>query len=288
MRTPSLAGNLPALRTVLRATRSANLATSAVLAAALHAASALASAPPADPGDAPASGAAAAQDHRIPEPAVPESLAGKGAVYHTISGKQAQVTFTSDAPLQNIVGKSNAVVGYAVAGPAESPATLAGGRWLLPVKSLATGIPLRDEHLAGDHWLDAEHHPNIEFTLEKVEDIAPLKSGADFSTVTATLVGTMELHGVQKPFRVEKAKLSFLKASERTASIAPGDLLFIQCAYEVKLSDFGIANGDVPGKVSDSIKLDQTLRLTTATLQPTGKQSEGAADGKADTPKKAP
>lgn len=215
---------------------------------------------------------------RVDEPPVPAELAKQGTVYHTISGRHAQVTFTSDAPLQNIVGKSNAVVGYAVSGAADAPAKLAGARWLLPVASLATGIPLRDEHLAGDHWLDAAEFPTIGFSLEKVEDIAATKSGADFASFTATLVGTMEMHGVKKPMRVEKAKLSFLKASERTASIAPGDLLFIQCTYEVKLSDFGVVNGDVPGKVADAIRLDQILRLTTATVAP-GTERVGDAEG---------
>jgi polyisoprenoid-binding protein YceI len=224
---------------------------------------------------------------RLEEPALPAELAGKGTVYHTISGRQAQVTFTSDAPLQDIVGKSNAVVGYAVAGPVGAPAALAGGRWLLPVASLATGIPLRDEHLAGDHWLDAGKHAAIEFALEKVEDIAQVKAGADFTTWTATLVGTMELHGVKKAFRVEKAKLSFLSASERTAKIAPGDLLFIQCAYEVKLSDFGVTNGDIPGKVADEIKLDQMLRLSTVAVEP-GKESVDAAAGENSKPASAP
>ena len=229
----------------------------------------------------PAQAVDAAPPARVDEPSVPPELATRGTVYHTISGRQAQVTFTSDAPLQNIVGKSNAVVGYAVAGAADAPAKLVGARWLLPVASLATGIPLRDEHLAGDRWLDAAKFPSIEFSLEKVEDIAATKSGADFASFTATLVGTMEVHGVKKPMRVEKAKLSFLRASERTASIAPGDLLFIQCAYEVKLSDFGVANGDVPGKVADAIKLDQILRLSTVAVAPGGESVKPAAEPEA-------
>lgn len=199
---------------------------------------------------------------RVDEPAVPAEIAARGVTYHTIAGQQAQVTFTSDAPLQDIVGKSNAVVGWAVVAPGDTPSPVAG-RWLLPVASLATGIPLRDEHLAGDHWLDAAAHPVIAFELERTDDVVTVKTGADFITVTATLVGTLEMHGVRRPLRVEKAKLSFLKASERTRTIAPGDLVFIQCGYDVKLSDFGVVNGDVPGKVSDTIRLDQILRLTT-------------------------
>jgi hypothetical protein len=87
----------------------------------------------------------------------------------------------------------------------------------------------------------------------------------------------MEMHGVRKPLRVEKAKISFLKASERTASIAPGDLVFIQCSYEVKLSDFGIQNQDVPGKVADAIRLDQMLRLSTVKVEPGKEKVEGNA-----------
>ena len=172
------------------------------------------------------------------------------------------MTFTSDAPLQDIVGKSNAVVGWAVVATGGSP-SLVAGRWLLPVASLATGIPLRDEHLAGEHWLDAAEHPVIAFELERTEEVVTVKTGADFATVNATLVGTLEMHGTRRPLRVEKAKLSFLTASDRTKAIAPGNLVFIQCGYEVKLSDFGVVNGDVPGKVSDTIRLDQLLRLTT-------------------------
>lgn len=199
---------------------------------------------------------------RVDEPAIPADLAARGVAYHTISGQQAQVTFTSDAPLQDIVGKSNAVVGWVVVAPGDAP-SLVAGRWLLPVASLATGIPLRDEHLAGDHWLDAAAHPVIAFELERTEDVVTVKTGTDFNTVTATLVGTLEMHGMRRPLRVEKAKLSFLEASDRTKAIAPGDLVFIQCAYDVKLSEFGVVNGDVPGKVADTIRLDQILRLTT-------------------------
>lgn len=205
---------------------------------------------------------------RVEEPAVPDVLAARGVVYHTISGRQAQITFTSDAPLQDIVGKSNAVVGYAIAGPKDAPAALAGGRWLLPVASLATGIPLRDAHLAGEHWLDAAKHPLVEFVLERTEDIERVKSGDGFSTWSATLVGTMTMHGVRRPCRVEKAKLSFLDASERTQQIAPGDLFFLQCSYEVRLSDFGVVNGDVPGKVADTIRIAQMLRLSTGLVTP--------------------
>lgn len=196
------------------------------------------------------------------EPPVPAELAARGAVYHTISGKQTQVTFTSRAPLENIVGKSNRVVGYAVAGPADHPTGLVGASWLLPVESLATGLPLRDDHLAHE-WLEAQEYPNIRFDLTDTEAVELVKEGEGFSTWSMTLMGEMSLHGVTKAIRVPDTKVSFLAASDKTASIAPGDLCFVKCDYTIRMSDFGIHHKDVPDKVSDEIRLVQMLRLST-------------------------
>lgn len=198
------------------------------------------------------------------EPPVPQELADAGTVYHTLTGREAQVTFTSDAPLENVVGKSNRIAGYAVAGPTGHPAELAGARWVLPVASLATGIPLRDEHLAGGDWLDAKNFPTIEFKLTGTEDAELIKSGDGFSTWAVTLIGEMTIHGVTRKIRIEDSRVSLLDESPKTGAIARGDLMFIKSAYIVRLSDYGITNSDIGGgKVSDDIKLSQLLRLST-------------------------
>lgn len=197
-------------------------------------------------------------------PQPPEEAAALGAVYRTIVGREAQVTFTSDAPLEDIVGKSNEVAGYAIVGPGEGPPSIVKAEWALPVGSLATGIPLRDEHMLSKEWLDAESFADIRFVLSALEDVSAIKQAEGFSTWSATLVGEMTLHGVTRTMRVPDARLSFLKESERTRSIAPGDLMLLKCDYEVRLSDYGVQHKDVPDKVSDSIKLSQLIRLTTA------------------------
>lgn len=74
-----------------------------------------------------------------PEPSTP--LPEGAALYHTLAGRDAQVVFTTDVPLEKIVGKSNEVVGYAIVGPKDAPRKAVGAEWLLPIKSLATGIP---------------------------------------------------------------------------------------------------------------------------------------------------
>lgn len=235
----------------------------------------------------PAPEPSASHRDRIAEPPLPDELRDAGTVYHTISGDQTQVTFTSNGQLQQIVGKSNAVVGYAVAGAVDAPAKLAGARWLLPVESLATGIPLRDDHLA-HKWLRADEHPTIDFTLTSTEDIEPVKSGPGYSTWSLTLVGRMTIRGETRVIRVTDAKLSFLKESESTAKVAPGDLCFLKCEYRLKLSDFGIHDPDVPSKVSDEIGLVQLLRMTTIARRPSGEEPQrqgpagtGAREGSA-------
>lgn len=202
-------------------------------------------------------------DGRVGEPTPPANLPADAKVYCTLHHREAQVTFTSDAPLERIVGKSNEVTGCATQGPADNPAKLAAATWSLPVKSLATGLPLRDEHIGARDWLDSEAHPTISFALTAVEDIREVKRGEGFSTWSCTLVGTLTMHGVSRELKVADTRLTFMAASERTAAIAPGDLCFLKCDYSVKLSDFGVKNGDVPSKVSDTVAISQLLRMTT-------------------------
>ena len=229
---------------------------------------------PVEPGTQPADPVA------VKEPAPPESLPPGSVVYHTLTGRDAQVIFTSDAPLEKIIGKSNAVVGFAVAGLGEQPAKLLCATWILPVKSLATGIPLRDDHMLGKDWLDADAHPNIEFVLSRVDDIKEIKRDEGFTTWSATLVGTMSLHGISRELRVADARLSFFRESARTLAIAPGNLMFLKCEYTINLSDFGIRHSDVPKKVSDVVTLSQMLRLSSASPEAISEAAKNAAAAK--------
>jgi polyisoprenoid-binding protein YceI len=224
-----------------------------------------------------------------PEPTTP--LPEGATLYHTLTGRDAQVIFTSDAPLEKIIGKSNAVAGFAVPGIRDNPANLAQAKWVLPVRSLATGIPLRDQHLAGKDWLDADAATNIQFVLSRVTDIKEVKRGDGFSTWSATLVGEMSIHATVHEVTVKDARLTFFQGSAKTKSIAPGDLFFLKCDYTVKLSDFGIHNADVPSKVSDTVTIAQTLRLSNAppeTIKASQKEATKPATGQEDGKPKPP
>lgn len=194
---------------------------------------------------------------------VPSELADTGTVYYALTGRDRQVYFESDAPLEKIKGQSNRVIGFAVAGPESSPAALPGGEWHLPVESMKTGIALRDEHLASSAWFDAEAYPDIVFQLTEVEDIEPGKSGPGYTSYKATLVGDITLHGVTRPIRIEGATITFLAASDKTARIAKGDLLAIRTKYSVTLSDHEVSHPQIGKKVADEVAITTTLYLST-------------------------
>lgn len=187
---------------------------------------------------------------------IPSEHADQGTVYHTLTQRDRQIYFESNAPLENIKGQSNRVIGYAVAG---DDGALAIGEWHLPVESIRTGIDLRDEHLAGGDWLDAKKHPNIVFQLEETRDLKLTKEATGFKTYTATLVGEFTIHGVTQPVTIEDASISYMTESDRTQKIAPGDLMAIRAKYEVKLSDFGVTNSVIGDKVANNIKIDTVL-----------------------------
>lgn len=191
---------------------------------------------------------------------VPGDVPEGGVVYYALTGGERQVYFTSDAPLEDITGQSNQVIGYAVASEAGRSLT---GEWHLPVTSMVTGIELRDEHMAGPDWLDAASHPNIVFQLESVEDAELARETSAFRTYNVTLVGDMTIHGVTQPIFIPDATITFLSESEQTRSVAQGDLMAIRARYSVTLSDHEVSHPVIGDKVANEIEIDTALYLST-------------------------
>ncbi len=122
------------------------------------------------------------------------------------------ITFTSQAPLEDIVGTTNKIGGYVVFDPAD-PAKGGHGEFIVPVASLNSGIPLRDEHLQSAMWLDAETHPNITFRVDETRQIALIKEANNFKTYDVLLVGRFTLHGLTNKIEVP-GRVTYLKESE--------------------------------------------------------------------------
>lgn len=199
---------------------------------------------------------------------VPDAQAAMGTVYYVHPGKDAQVTFTSDAPLEHIKGTNNNVVGYFVFGgkPDGSGFDIKAGVFRLPVKAFDTGIPMRNEHLAGDRWMNAQSYPDVVFVVTNARNAALAKEGEGFKTYSVDLVGNMTVKGTTKSMTVP-ARITIMPESEKTSVRAPGNLAAVRANFPVKLSDFKIAEGDpamASGKIADELALEVFLLLSTA------------------------
>lgn len=224
-------------------------------------------------------------------PAVPPDLKAKGKVYHALPGRERQVRFVSDAPFEKINGHSNAVVGYAVAGPDDNPSMLAGGEWRLPVASLRTGNTSRDEHLRDAEWLDAAKFPDITFKLKSIKDARSLDEDKNpvIRAYAATLVGDMTIHGVTKEMSIP-ATMRWRSASDATARLAAGDFLVLSCSYAVRLSDFGVRHDviAVKKKVAEVIQIETQLLLTTVPPEEQPTRAENSKPTPQGTPPALP
>jgi polyisoprenoid-binding protein YceI len=195
---------------------------------------------------------------------VPEEEAAKGKVYYVLPGKDAQVTFTSDAPLEHIKGTSNQVVGYVVVAEKEGQEgfDIVSGAFRLPVKSLDTGIPLRNEHLQGERWLNVADHPDISYKITNVTKPSEVKKDDAFTTYGARIVGEMTVNGQEKKLSAG-ARITRMPASEKTRARAPGDLMAIRCSFKVELSDYGMDAATAGDKIANEIEIDTFLMLST-------------------------
>lgn len=177
------------------------------------------------------------------------------------------ITFKSEAPLEDIVGTTNKVTGYVTFNPDE-PTSNGMAEFTVPVSSLNSGIPLRDEHIRSAGWLNAEAYPDIRLKLDRVVDAELLRETEASRTFELTVSGELTLHGITRPVEME-ARLSYLPESEKTRTRLPGNLLAVRTGFTVKLADFGITGPEgmeiIGAKVSETIDIEVSLFASTVT-----------------------
>lgn len=171
------------------------------------------------------------------------------------------VTFTSTAPLEDMVGRSNEISGYLVFDPM-NPKKGGHGELTVSVASLNTGIPLRDEHLRSSGWLNAEEYPEIKLAITGIKKVKEVKATEDAMTYDITIVGDFSLHGKTRQIEFP-GRITYLKESEATQKKLPGNLLAARAGFDVKLKDYGItgpAGMDLIGsKVGETISVEVSL-----------------------------
>jgi len=192
---------------------------------------------------------------------VPSQHRAMGKVYHVITGRDRQIFFESDAPLEKIKGQSNDVIGYAVMSES-NPGQVVAGQWNLPVESMKTGIKLRDEHLAGKDWFDAESHPFIIVQLRDFQDRTQTKSTSSFTTYSGTVLADLTMHGVTRTITIPDSTVTVMPESDATRSVARGDLLALRSSFSVELADYEISHPTVGQKVANEVAIDVSLFLS--------------------------
>lgn len=204
---------------------------------------------------------------------IPPEQGAAGTPYHAIPGRERQVSFVSDTPLETVEGHTRSIVGYAIAGPAENLAALRAGAWAMPVRSLKTGLANRDKHIAEPGWLDADRFPDVTFRLLRTRDVKQVKPGVH----DAVLVGQFSVRGVTRAVEVP-ARITLLPSSDATRAVVAGDLMRIAATFRIRLSDYAVKNDviSVRKKFADEITITTDLVLSTV---PPEQQPEAGAAG---------
>lgn len=164
-----------------------------------------------------------------------------------VSGNQIQ--FSSSTPLENINGTAENISGSIIFDLSDFQKTLKG-KLMVPVKSINTGIDLRNKHLQSSNWLNESKYPYISFEVISVSELKQIMDNKLAFKVT----GNFTMHGVTLKLLAD-AEAVYLTESEQTAGRAPGDLLGISASFTLKLSDFKVDNSLIGNKVAEDINL---------------------------------
>jgi polyisoprenoid-binding protein YceI len=180
------------------------------------------------------------------------------------TGRNA-ITFKSEAPLEDIVGTTNQITGYINFNP-DNPTSDGFTELTVPVASLNTGIPLRDEHMRSPGWLNADANPNIMLNLKSVKKAEMVKEMDNARTYELIVTGDFTLNGITKSIEFS-ARVTFLSENEMTKMRLPGNLLAVRAGFSVPLADYNITGPEnmpiIGSKVSEEIEVSVNIMGTT-------------------------
>jgi len=191
-----------------------------------------------------------AQSNTAGHVALDVKASGLKTFYVDDQSGSSQVSFTSQAPIEDFTGVCNKVRGECKFDPRAVESFV--GTFSIRVEDLKSGVELRDTHMRGKDWLDGASFPDIVVEISRVEDA--VKAAAN--TASLTLVGTCSFHGKTNPVRIS-GTLAYLDETPRTQQKVKGDLVRLRVEFKVKLSDYGVtgpSGSDTIGlKVADEL-----------------------------------
>jgi polyisoprenoid-binding protein YceI len=168
------------------------------------------------------------------------------------------VEFRASAPMEEIVGTTNEIVGLVRIDPGavRGPGTQA--RFDVDLTTIKTGIAMRDGSVMKS--LGAGSQPKATFTLTRVKS-----SSADMMTPNATVnivaQGTFSLHGVTKTIEVS-AQITYIPRGGPFSQMRPGNFVRMVAAFDIKLADYQV---DRSGPVL-VLQVGETAHVTISAL----------------------
>lgn len=153
-------------------------------------------------------------------------------------GNRNVAQFVSKAPIENVVGTTNQVTGFVTFDPADlsKPVT---AKVTVDLRTVDTGIKLRNEHMNSPDYLHTEMHPLAVCELNALIK-APSKQLQEGESIAVTINGRITIHGVTREVTVT-GKASYFKENPDLAKMGyPGDMFNFDGQFTVKLADFNI------------------------------------------------
>lgn len=165
-----------------------------------------------------------------------------------VDDSRSSLTFTSEAPAEKIIGTSEEISGE-IQWNSDSPDE-STGRIQFPVSSMNTGNSLRDRHLQGDDWLNADENPHVTFELKSLREVEQERDD-DRINITATAVGEVTLNGVTNE---ESAQVTIAVLPEQKVAR-------IQPTFEFSLSDYDVegTRGTIGREVGSTIEIEALI-----------------------------
>lgn len=152
------------------------------------------------------------------------------------------VSFTSDAPIELVVGRTTKIKGEITIDDSLDLKKLSPKvSFEVDLASIDTGIPLRNEHMR-DNFLETKKYPKAIFV---VKTITPLSKLQDGKTIKLTGKGDFSVHGVtvQKDIPVQ---VTYFKESDFTHNkFEHGDVIRVKSTFEVPLTEHKIKRPEV-------------------------------------------
>jgi len=162
------------------------------------------------------------------------------------------VSFTSDAPIELIVGHTNSIQGTVELDDSmdlsKQPLT---ATFTVDLASIDTGIQLRNEHMRSDKFLNTDKFPKAVFKMQSLSATPTVLK--DQVTVKGKAEGEFSLHGKTMKKEVP-VTITFLKVCATQGKFEDCDLIQIKSTFPVVLKDYDIQRPEIVfQKLADTV-----------------------------------